>query len=181
MACVSHINLPVTKETKDFSNSDNLMQSAHLSLGTKGKIMKSYPSLRSLICLISAFSLLLLTSCTKKESWLSCVEKYKGNVSNQSADFFIQIMRTNVGIDANYIDPNNSVRAVTTETPIIFNVSVNIYPSEFKRRIVQTFFLIDKKTLEFSKQVSPFDRTKLDEPPKFTGGIAFKMQEAAKS
>ena len=64
--------------------------------------------------------------------------------------------------------------ATTQETPITFNVSANIYPSVFKRRMVQTFYLINKKTLEFSKQLSPLDSRKLGKSPGFIGGISIQ-------
>ena len=161
-------------KSKASQNSNNPMQSAHLSLVTKAKILTIYPRLKSLICLTSVFSLLLVTSCKKKETWFSCIENYKGNQTHETAEFFINISRTNGGIEANYIDANNSVRATTQETPITFNVSANIYPSVFKRRMVQTFYLINKKTLEFSKQVSPLDSRKLGKSPGFIGGISIQ-------
>ena len=115
-----------------------------------------------------------MTSCGRKEIWFSCAETYKSNRGNQAEDFYIKILRINGGIEANYIDANNSVRANTKETPITFNVSANIYPSVFKRRIVQTSFLINKKTLKFAKQMSHFDPTKLFNTSDFTGGISIQ-------
>lgn len=150
------------------------MQNKHLSLETEANIPTIYSRLKSSICLISIFPLLLLTSCAKKETWFSCIEEYKNNRGDQIADFYIKTLRTNEGIEADYIDAYNSVRATTTETPITFNFSAIIHPSASKRAVVQTFFLINKKTLEFSKQMSHFDPTKVGKPPEFTGGISIQ-------
>ena len=150
------------------------MQNKHLSLEAEVNISVLHSRLKSSICLISIFPLLLLTSCAKKETWFSCIEEYTKNRGDQTADFYIKILRTNGGIEANYIDAHNSVRASTTETPSTFTVSATLYPSAFKKRFVQTFFLINKKTLEYSKQMSNFDPTKVDKPPEFTGGISIR-------
>ena len=150
------------------------MQNKPLSLETEVNISKIYSRLKFSICLISIFPLLLLTSCAKKETWFSCIEEYTNNRGDQIADFYIKILRTNGVIEANYIDAYNSVRATTSETPIIFNISANIYPSASKRRIVQTFFLVNKTTLEFSKQMSHFDPTKVGKSLEFTGGISIE-------
>ena len=150
------------------------MQNKPLSLETEVNIPKIYSRLKLSICLISIFPLLLLTSCAKKETWFSCIEEYTNNRGDQIADFYIKILRTNGVIEANYIDAYNSVRATTSETPIAFNISANIYPSASKRRIVQTFFLVNKTTLEFSKQMSHFDPTKVGKSLEFTGGISIQ-------
>ena len=150
------------------------MQNKPLSLETEVNILKIYSRLKLSICLISIFPLLLLTSCAKKETWFSCIEEYTNNRGDQIADFYIKILRTNGVIEANYIDAYNSVRTTTTETPITFNISAIIHPSASKRRIVQTFLVVNKTTLEFSKQMSHFDPTKVGKSPQFTGGISIQ-------
>ena len=150
------------------------MQNKHLSLETEVNIPRIHSKLKSSICLILIFPLLLLTSCAKKETWFSCTEEYTKNRGDQTEDFYIKILRTNGSIEANYIDAHNSVRASSTETPSTFIVSATLYPSAFKKRLVQTFFLINKKNLQYSKQMSHFDPTKVGKPLEFTGGISIQ-------
>ena len=150
------------------------MQKKHLSLEVEANVPGLYSRLKSSICLIFIFPLLLLTSCAKKETWFSCIDEYTKNRGDQTADFYIQILRTNGSIEANYIDTHNSVRASTTETPSTLTVSATLYPSAFKKRLVQTFFLINKKNLEYSKQMSHFNPTKVVKSLDFTGGISIQ-------
>ena len=150
------------------------MQNKHLSLEAEANILRLHSRLKSSICLTLIFPLLLLTSCSKKETWFSCIEEYTKTRGDQKADFYIKILRTNGSIEANYMDAHNSVRASTTETPSTFTVSATLYPTAFKKRLVQTFFLINKKNLEYSKQMSHFDPTKVGKPHEFPGGISIQ-------
>ena len=122
---------------------------------------------------------MLLTSCSKKEAWFSCIEGYTKNRGDQTADFYIKILRTNGSIEANYIDAYNSVRASTTETPSTFTVSATLYPTAFKKRLVQSFFLINKKNLKYSKQMSHFDPTKWISLSSLLEASRAKTQESA--
>ena len=150
------------------------MRNKHLSLEVEAAIPGLHSRLKASICLMLIFPLLLLTSCAKKETWFSCIEGYTKNRGDQTADFYIKILRTNGSIEANYIDAHNSVRASTTETPSTFTVSATLYPTVFKKRLVQTFFFINKKNLKYSKQMSHFDPTQVGKPLEFTGGISIQ-------
>ena len=150
------------------------MQNKHPSLEADANIPGLHSRLKLSICLILIFPFLLLTSCVKKETWFSCIEEYTKPRGDQTADFYIKILRTKASVEANYIDAHNSVRASTTETPSTFTVSAILYPTSLKKRFVQTFFLINKKTLEYSKQMSHFDPTKVGNPLEFTGGISIQ-------
>ena len=149
------------------------MRNKHLSLEVEAAI----PGLHSrlIINLLDVnLSIVAFDPMCKKETWFSCIEGYTKNRGDQTADFYIKILRTNGSSEANYIDAHNSVRASTTETPSTFTVSATLYPTAFKKRLVQTFFLINKKNLKYSKQMSHFDPTQVGKPLEFTGGISIQ-------
>ena len=123
--------------------------------GTTKKHMKT----KSTIFLIFILPLLLLTSCGRNETWLSCIEKNTKAVKDENSSFYLKIVRRNGEIQADYFDSNNSNKGTARETPIALNFAANIhiYSAAKRKRIIRVIYSINRQNLKFSKTIRYLD------------------------
>ena len=109
---------------------------------------------------IILFSILIFSAaCGKQnEQWLSCQESREWETPDDSKEFYLKINRSKDSISVQYIDDINVAKAEIKENPKSLQIAVNIYQSAGRADINQVIYLMNRKTMTFSKTTRAFKR-----------------------
>ena len=109
---------------------------------------------------IILFSILIFSAaCGKQnEQWLSCQEFREWETPDDSKDFYLKINRSKDSMSVQYIDDINVAKAEIKENPKSLQIAVNICQSAGRADINQVIYLMNRKTMTFSKTTRAFKR-----------------------